>query len=229
MVAILVLLMVLAFVTVDLYRLRRRRLPSSEVVPQRRTPAHLMTPLIDPQYRTPPSVFFHPGHTWLYLEEDGTAKLGVDDFARNVVGRIDEVETQSPGRSVLAGDVILRLRQGARSVGFKAPVDCQIEAINSTVAMTRDVHAYGPLTDSWLYRITPKDTSTVAERLLIGRKAADWLRHEVSRLRVFLSTIAKDHSALGATAQDGGMPVSGLIGHLDDEGWNKLRDTFFGE
>jgi glycine cleavage system H protein len=228
MVAILVLLTVIAFVTVDLVRLRKRR----QTVQAGRVPSHTPTepaliPLVQSVYRTPPGVFFEPGHTWAFLEEGGTAKLGIDDFVRNIVGRVDDFGALPEGNRVKAGGVIMRLRHGDRKIEVRSPMDGVVEQVNEDLLSGRELRGIEPYTESWLYRIKPKDTTALTKTMLIGRDARRWLNREVSRLKVFLSTLAPEHPALGVTAQDGGMPVSGLIEQLNDEEWNKLSDTFF--
>jgi hypothetical protein len=64
--------------------------------------------------------------------------------------------------------------------------------------------------------------------MLLGRSAREWLDREVERLRVFLATITPRHPVLGDTMQDGGLPVAGLTEYLDESGWQKLRERFFG-
>lgn len=229
MVALLVLLTLVLFVSVDLVRRRRSRqaIPIEQDLPTTPTQPTLVN-LVQPLYRTPAGVFFEPGHTWLYLEESGTAKLGVDDFLRNVVGRVDEFEARSAGDQVAAGDVIVRLRHGDRSVSVRAPVDGVIEEVNTELMKEHELRGIEPFTDSWLYRLKLRDSSILAKTLLIGQEAREWLSREVQRLKVFLATIAPEHPVLGVTAQDGGVPASGLVEHLDDDEWKKLRVKFFG-
>jgi glycine cleavage system H lipoate-binding protein len=225
MVALLVLVTVLAFIAVDYY-VRTHR--TEKAVEGSRTPSEF-SPLVavTPLYRTPGGVFFDRGHTWMYLEESGDAKLGIDDFASNVIGSIDEFETMSVGQKVAKGDVMLRAHNGPRALLFKAPFDGVIDDVNTELMSNGELRGIEPYTNAWLYRIRPTNLSDLVTDRLNGAEATDWLKHEVERLKVFLSTIIPRHPALGHTMQDGGMPVSGLTEHLDDTEWRKLEQSFF--
>jgi glycine cleavage system H protein len=226
MVALLILLTILMFLTVD-YLVQRRQLMSAAAV-RSAGPAdagRVVAPQI--RYRTPQGVFFSPGHTWFYLEESGAARIGVNDLAQAIVGRLDRVQTRAVGDTVRRGDVLLKLRHGERSITVRSPIDGTIESVNDAVLERRDLRDVHPLTSSWFYRVKPKCTSDCLKNLLIGDAATDWLSREVQRLKVILSTIAPQNPVLGATLQDGGLPAWGLIDLLDEAEWNQVQERFF--
>ncbi|MDH3216748.1 MAG: glycine cleavage system protein H [Candidatus Krumholzibacteria bacterium] len=230
MVALFVLLTFVGFFVVD-YLLRTRqakRVGDGLVISSRAPSSPAYIQLVEPVYRTPAGVFFEPGHTWMHLEQTGHAKLGIDDFARNIIGSIDEFEAIPVGARVTKGEEFLRVRHADRTIGFKAPIDGVIEDVNTELMNRGELRGIEPYADAWLYRILPRDPSALARAMLIGAEAKSWLSREVNRLKVFLATIAPTHPALGETMRDGGIPVSGLVGYLDDPGWKMLQETFFG-
>ena len=226
MVALLVLFTILTFLTVD-YFVQRRRMataPAAANEPLGNTTPLGGRPLV---YRTPLGVFFDSGHLWSFLEADGTARVGIDDFAHSVMGAIDRFETRAVGDTVRAGDVLLKVRHGDHTAVLRAPFNGVIHAVNRGMLDRSDLRDVEPYTDGWLYRIEPQDTS-VFRRMRIGEEARKWLSHEGQRLRVFLATVAPSHPVLGQTMADGGLPAFGLAEHLDDVNWTKLQVTFFG-
>jgi glycine cleavage system H protein len=222
MVALLVVLTVLTFLTVD-YFLQKRHAAAPAPSMASAGPAGLYGRA---GYRVPQGVFFAPGHTWMHLEDSGVARLGVDDFAASIVGNIDEIRALEPGQTVRKGEPILHLRHGDREVTFRSPIDGEVREINHNILESRDILGIDPHAASWVYRIKPDDTSNLVEGMMLGQMAKEWLRREVSRLKVFLSTIAPEHPVLGTTMQDGGLPSYGLIDFMDEEEWSKLRDKF---
>lgn len=228
MVALLVILTFLIFLTVDyVVQHRRARLAGvkeREPLPQRLTD---FRPLPIP--RAPTGVYFAPGHTWMYLEPSGTARAGVTDFARYVLGDVDAAEARAIGESVRRGDVLLRLQRGSRTATFRSPIDGTIEKVNMAPAKDLDVDQSKPYTDSWIYKIRPRETSDIPRFALLGEVAKKWLTHEVERLKVFLATTATETGPLGWTLQDGGFPATGLIDTLNESDWKKLEEKFFGQ
>ena len=48
----------------------------------------------------PQGYCFHPGHTWVLKETAENARVGVDGFATNLVGKIDHIDVIGPNRWV---------------------------------------------------------------------------------------------------------------------------------
>jgi glycine cleavage system H protein len=224
MVALLVLLTILVFITVDYFVQRRRAAAVVAVGPVPFTVAMLDRA----EYRTPLGVYFDPGHTWVYLEESGTARLGIDEFAQTIAGKIDRIDARPVGETVRKGDVILKIHHGGRAMAFRAPFDGVVKSVNKDMLDRDNLLGVEPYTAAWLYKIAPTDTSSFAQRMHLGSEAKQWLYHEVQRLKVFLATVAPMHPVLGTTMQDGGAPSADLIDQLDDAAWNKFKERFFG-
>jgi glycine cleavage system H protein len=224
MVALLVLLTIIGFLCVD-YWIRRRR---AEVVASEEALVSTPASFESVEYRAPAGVYFDPGHTWLFLEESGAAKVGLTDFAQAVIGKVDHIATLPVGEKVSKGDVLVKLYHGERTAEFRAPVDGVVGEINNELLQSGTLRGREPYTAGWLYKITPSDTFKLPGRMHLGAEAKAWLNREVRRLKVFLATIAPEHPVLGQTMQDGGLPSTGLIDHLGDLEWNRLHERFFG-
>ncbi|MDH3215588.1 MAG: hypothetical protein OEN01_04745 [Candidatus Krumholzibacteria bacterium] len=225
MVALLVLLTIIVFLTVDHFVQRRR----SQVVAAHEQAFLPVSPSFElTSYRTPAGVYFDPGHTWLFLEETGIARVGINEFAQALVGSIDDIATLAVGEEVHRGDILATLWHGDRSATFRSPIDGVVSEINADLLHRGGLHGAEPYTAAWLYKITPRDTSTFPERMHLGEEAKRWLKRELRRLKVFLATVAPEHPVLGQTMQDGGLPAAGLIDHLQEAEWNKLHEKFFG-
>jgi glycine cleavage system H protein len=225
MVALLVLLMILTFISLD-YVVQRRRSRSSAEAPERA--AYKVSPILafSPP-KSPLGVFFTPGHTWLFMEPSGTVRLGITDFARSVIGSIDGIDPKSEGDTIKRGDVVLQLQHGKRKATFFSPIDGVIERIQIDPLRKLEAQTDQGYASSWLFKIKPSDTSMIPKAMLLGEKAKQWLDHEVERLKVFLATVPPEHRVVGATLQDGGVPAWGLIDSLNDADWDKFQDKFF--
>src|SRR5512139_3993464 len=75
------------------------------------------------------SALFHRGHTWALPDARGLARVGIDDFARQVVGTIDRVEFPELGRKVRQGDPLFTAVCGARKIDFVAPLDGRVVSV----------------------------------------------------------------------------------------------------
>jgi glycine cleavage system H protein len=171
-------------------------------------------------------VYFDPGHTWVYLEESGVARVGITDFASDIIGTVDTAEPRTPGETVQQGEALLRLRRGDRSATFRSPIDGVVEKVNMAPVKNLNTDPSEEYVSSWIYKIQPKDTSIIPKVLMLGEAAKSWLDHEIERLTVFLATTAPTSSILGPTAHDGGLIAQGLIDSLSETDWEKLQEKF---
>jgi len=229
MVALLILLTILVLMTLDYFiqRLRARSAVAVQLAAIQGGSKGLTRPAAQFRYRTPHGVFFSPNHFWLYLEESGAARLGIDDLAQSVIGRIGGMGTREVGDRVRAGDAILELRHDGRRLVLRSPIDGVIETINNEIVERRDLRGIEPFSAAWIYRVRPENTARTLQSLLLGNAAKEWLDREVQRLKVILATIAPKNPVLGETLQDGGLPSWGLIDFVDEAEWKQIQEKFF--
>jgi CheY-like chemotaxis protein len=58
------------------------------------------------EFTIPGGVLISDGHCWASLAEDGTARVGLDDFASKLLGRIDSIDLPRVGQELKAGEPI---------------------------------------------------------------------------------------------------------------------------
>src|SRR5512134_2107591 len=80
------------------------------------------------------SALFHRGHTWALPVARGFARVGIDDFARQVIGPIDRIEFPELGKEVRRGDALVSLVGGCRKIDFVAPLGGRVISIRQEAA-----------------------------------------------------------------------------------------------
>jgi glycine cleavage system H lipoate-binding protein len=215
MTAILVVLTIAVFLSIDALRGRRaaRALARSRQALEGVLGA---SPIVIPE-----GVFLGEGHTWAHLENDGSVRVGIDDFARRLLGRIDRIELAPPGTSLGRRDAAFVLHQHDKSVAFAAPITGWVSEVNAAGLGWNG----GRFGSEWLLRLEPKRLAEDLRHLRVGDPARRWLRDEVARLRDFLAGETA-MPAMAATLQDGGHPVEGLFEQLDERAWERFESEF---
>jgi len=220
MTAILVVLTIAVFLTVDYLHTRARR--ARATVPARLPLSASLAPEL---FARPAGVFFGPGHTWARLEPDGAVRIGIDDFAQKILGRIERIEAAPAGVTLGPEDAAFVLHQQGKSAAFPAPIEGVVAAVNEA-ALGDPARLKGdPFGAGWLLLVKPKQLAEGLRRLRVAEEARAWMQEEVARLRDFLSAqVPAD--AVGATLQDGGVPVEGVFEHLDAKSWERFEVEF---
>jgi len=221
MVAILVLLTVIIFLTVDYFVQRgAQRRAAAEASPAGvPTPADLS--------EVPGGVFLAPGHAWVELRPRGSIRLGADRLAPSLLGGIDHVDLVPAGSRLRRGDVIARLAKGGRSVELRAPVDGTVrenhfELTEHPAELERDPFA------AWLVELVPERLASALKGMLVAEEARAYMRRELARLRDALFAANARLSPAPATAPDGGLPAEGVAHEVPEEVWAELEERFFG-
>ena len=229
MVALIALSIVLVFLSVDYFVQWKRASGAGEAGEE-------IAPVVDVRWnlalsplRSPDGVYFAPGHTWAYLLPSGNVRVGLTDFARSVMGSVDEIEPRTRNAELRRGDALLRMRRGKHTATFQSPIDGTIERVNLGFLGPEAARPNEPYTSSWIFEMRPENTSDIPKTMFLGEAARSWLKQEVERLRVFLATTAPDTHGVGVTMQDGGMPNWEAVDSFSDTDWDRFHDRFFGK
>jgi CheY-like chemotaxis protein len=175
----------------------------------------------------PGGVFISPGHCWVSLNEDGTAKIGIDDFAKKMIGRIDSIEPPNIGRLIKTGESLLSLRQGKRSIPFKAPISGKIIKVNNNLNKNisdLDLSCYN---SNWICMLdTSDEISTELQELKIGKSAVSFFKDELGNSQTHFDSIAEMRKRDKKLSGQNGF-CFGKIDKLTDEEWRETIKKFF--
>ena len=222
MVAILVLLTILTFLTLD-HLAHQRALRGAAVAP---SPPKSAWP--DP-VAVPPGLFWSRWHTWVQLEPQGEVRVGAGLLPVAALGGVDRIETPTSGQEVRAGETVATLHRGARQIRLRAPIAGVIEATNPRIAHAPDTLGRDPFGEGWLCSIRPRGLASALHGLRVAEDARDWLRGEFRRVCDFLALLRLRDPARPAVAMaDGGVPVAGFADALGDPEWTELVERLFG-
>ena len=171
------------------------------------------------EFSIPGGVLVSNSHCWVSLSEDGTAKVGLDDFARKLLGIIDSVTMPNTGLKVAIGDALFSVNQGSRRAEFDAPISGRVVKINEELGKDCSVLESTPYGDNWVCVIKGDDLDVELAKLKIGKSAVALFQEDLDR---FLKSVE-------VTEGNGLAHLSvGAIAELDDAQWHSTVKNFFG-
>jgi len=187
------------------------------VAPPPRTP-HLKQEF---GFEVPEGYWFHPGHMWANRESTDVARVGVDKFATNLMGNIDHVEVCGTNRWVRQGQKLVTLTANGTTLELVSPVEGVVTALNSDALHNPKLVADDPYQNGWIAIVKAPDLPTNRRNLMQEGMVVPWMQNNVSRLNSVLSQMEP------SLAQDGGVPVSGLLPRLAPDLQRKVAKEFF--
>lgn len=176
------------------------------------------------EFILPGGVFVSEGHVWANVTIPGLVRVGMDDFARKMIGRIDAVELPVKGSEVKKGGTLFTIRQGERKAAFASPVAGKIHAVNSELAQNLSWFEKQPYEKGWVCSLKPDQLAADLESLRIGDKAATWYLQEIKRI---CGLLAPDEGGGHLeTLPEVRQLVEGQLEDMDETMWRKFADSF---
>ena len=134
MTVILVLATFVLFLVIDHFYSRRPAVrPVMEVQPQ---PAARMPhqPSVVGGFQVPENLKYHPGHTWALAESPKMVRIGLDDFAARLAGKVASIALPQRGQWVRQGQKIWSLVRNGAKVDMVSPIEGVVTDVNDAAA-----------------------------------------------------------------------------------------------
>ncbi len=171
-------------------------------------------------YRVADGYYYHMGHAWAQVIQDGFVRIGIDDFSCRVFGPADEADLPPEGALLRQGEVgwVLSRRHG--SAAMQSPVTGTVLAVNPRAKEHPQIAHTDPYRDGWLFLLDPADLKRDLKGLYFGKETFGWLENENRNLLNFLG------EGCGRLAATGGEPVHDIFGQFPEIGWDRLVRSF---
>lgn len=173
-------------------------------------------------FNIPAGAFISPGHVWGSIQMNGLVKIGIDDFAGKLIGKIDDIDFPREGRQVRRGDPICTVKRNSMEATFISPLSGKIGFINPSLPDNINLITKKPYEDGWICVIEPSDLNSDIRGLKIGPDAATWFQQEIDRFTKIANRI------LSAESEESAEKKSRHIVYyqMDDGVWSEFKESF---
>ena len=220
MTVILVLATFLVFILLD-YALNRGR--AIDTVPVQR-PQSVLTEAggdVVEGFHVPQSISYHSGHSWLIRERKNLVRVGADEFAAALLGKIDRIELPKPGQWIRQGQRVLTFFRDGVKTEMVSPTEGEVMEVNSELLAHPSQLRSDPYGKGWLVAVHVPDEENTTRNLVPKALVREWMRDAAERL------YARQPALAGAVAADGGRPAEDLLASLPDANWAAVTAEFF--
>lgn len=109
-------------------------------------------------YETPDELYYLETHEWVQLE-NGTARIGITDFAQDELGDIVFVELPGVGETTERGEPFGVIESIKAVSDLYAPLSGEVTATNDALADAPELVNDDPYGDGWMIDISVTDES----------------------------------------------------------------------
>ena len=172
-------------------------------------------------FRVPENLRYHPGHTWALSESPNLVRVGMDDFASKLIGKVERIALPQRGQWIRQGQKMATIFRDGVAVDMVSPIEGSVSDVNDTVARDPRLAQSDPYGEGWLMTVQSPDAKTNFRNLLGGALARWWTEESAGRLQRKLPALC------GGLAQDGGVAMNNLTDQIPDQEWASIVKEFF--
>lgn len=103
----------------------------------------------------PAELKYTQDHEWIRIEEDGTAVIGITDFAQHELGDIVFVDVSTVGQSMAQGDVFGSVEAVKTVSDLFLPIEGEIIELNPAIEKSPELVNTDPYGEGWIIRLKP--------------------------------------------------------------------------
>jgi glycine cleavage system H lipoate-binding protein len=222
MTVLLVLFTFAGFLLIDHFRSRHAAVqPALQVAPAKDAMQPRLQPGLVGGFAVPENLRYHPGHTWALSESPNLVRIGMDDFASKLTGKVERITLPQRGQWIRQGQKVCTIHRDGCAVDMVSPVEGSVSDINMELLQDPKLALRDCYGDGWLVTVHAPDAKTSFRNLLGGALARWWTEESASRLQHRMPM------TLGALAQDGGVAMNDLSAQIPDQEWLPLAKEFF--
>ncbi|HEJ83447.1 MAG TPA: hypothetical protein ENO25_02665, partial [Desulfobacteraceae bacterium] len=163
---------------------------------------HTVVKPIDPMevkgFMVPQGYYFHPGHTWVKVEDGARVRVGIDAFASGLLGPFDRIRSPLLGREVRQDRPDIVASRGKLEANILSPVSGIVVAVNPRLWEDGSQASSDPYSEGWVMSVHSTDLRHDLKKLMIHRETEVFMETEVNDLYQLIEEVA------GPLAADGG-------------------------
>lgn len=173
------------------------------------------------EFAIPGGVFISEGHCWAGISQDGTVKIGLDDFAKKLIGKIDGIDFPNLGMNISIGQPLFGIKQRNKSVQFLSPVSGQVKSINHELMDNIELLEFTPYEKNWICIIGADKIEAELQQLKIGKNAVNFYQEEIDNYLKRIKEVTKVET-------DGSFELCwGQLENLHEKDWYSITGEFF--
>ncbi len=116
----------------------------------------------------PADLKYAKSHEWLKVAADGTATVGITDYAQSSLGDITFVQLPKVGAALKAGDTFGVVESVKAASDVYAPVAGTVLEVNKALDANPEKINQVPYTDAWIMKLKLANPADVAGLLSAG-------------------------------------------------------------
>jgi glycine cleavage system H protein len=164
---------------------------------------------------------YHAGHGWALRERKNIVRVGIDDFAARLAGKVEGLELPKPGSWIRQGERAWKVLRKGETAEMVSPIEGEVLEINPEVVKDPSLLRRDPYGAGWLMTVHVPDEEGTSRNFIPRNLIHNWMESVAEKF------YARQPELAGAVAADPGSPVEDLAEALPEANWKNLTNEFF--
>ncbi len=178
------------------------------------------------EFSIPGGIFIAKNHSWLSMDQEGIARIGIDDFAKKIIGKIEFIEFPNLGMQIKKGQPLFTIKQGNRSIPFNSPITGKVSQINSLLKENPSKLEVTPYDRNWICALDTENIDEEIKEMYIGKSAITFYQNDIEKCKVLINDLSKSEKREGEYIAEDQIYI-GQIEELSNVNWQKVVSEFF--
>jgi glycine cleavage system H protein len=130
-------------------------------------------------YNMPDELLYHKDYAWVKVLDDGTVKVGMNDFYQKNSGDTTYIDLPFEEDEVSQGETCGKI-QSAKWVGkFVSPLSGEVLSVNEALEDDSTLINKDPYGEGWIMKLKPSDLDSEKANLFHGESVVSWVKKEI--------------------------------------------------
>ncbi len=178
------------------------------------------------EFAIPGGVFISPGHCWASIEQNGTVKTGIDDLAKKIIGKIDDINFPNIGMNIKAGEPLFSVKQGFRKIAFNSPISGRIIKTNNELVDNLESLSQNPYDKNWICIVDAENLDSELKTLAIGKSAVSLYQEDIDKCKKLIIECLNQHGSKSSTTSTEDLYI-GVMENIEDKYFNMIVADLF--
>lgn len=174
-----------------------------------------------PLARLEADYLFHQGHSWARRVSERVMRVGMDDFAAQLLGTVNGFVLPKVGDRLEEGEPGWEVDIGGRRIPVLSPVTGEVVALNEELLRSPETLGQEPYHGGWVLEVGVRNPAAARRNLLAGALAYAWREEAMDRIQELA-----ERSDAGLSRDGDGVSANGLARTLAPEAWDQVARAF---
>lgn len=140
------------------------------------------------EFFIPGGVFISNGHCWSAVNQDGTVKMGIDDFAKKLLGKVEKIELPNLGMAVAKDQTLFNVTADGKTFHFKSPLSGKVAKVNKELMEDLEALDITPYEKNWICTLDADNLDTELPDMKIGNAAVTYYQEQIDEAQAIIKS-----------------------------------------